>query len=535
MIALNRENRPLLFWRMDHFILLALLIVAAMVRLHQNATISYIFDESFSWKLIQYDWAEMIERVARDNHPPLYFILLKAWGILFGMTPFALRSLAAVCGVFSVWGAWLLTKECLTCSENTADSRSSISVAAGTAAALVALNPLQIEWSQYVRMYSMGTALSLFSCWFLLRALHGTSRPWINGIGFLLTATALLYTHYYGLFIVAAQGLYLIGRVIADLYCRAYQELKHHVIVGGTQFILVGLLWLPWLPVLLRHRQQVVDDYWSGPFAWRSLANFCFQFVAPLPNQLPPAPWIGWLALIVVGGLIAGLLILGGHGGRLLSLAALVTLAAAIGISLSSRSILAVRYLVFAQALLFCGLSILISRIRLAGLQRILSAAVVLLMGWSCWAHLVDREQVATRPGFSAAVAYLDSLRDPSEAVLVADPMVQVTVAAYSASPGKVFVLGQLDDFPYYHGTAIMKPEEFVTAEQAANWKSSRLWIVDTQNWIGGTLTTEIPVPWIDVEETPFLDHLYKSNCQIIVRECVRSRSGTHEETAGHP
>jgi hypothetical protein len=56
-------------------------------------------DESFSWRLIQYDWREMVERIATDVHPPFYYVLLKAWAGVWGSSIGSLRGFSVVWGV----------------------------------------------------------------------------------------------------------------------------------------------------------------------------------------------------------------------------------------------------------------------------------------------------------------------------------------------------------------------------------------------------------------------------------------------------
>ena len=59
-------------------------------------------------------------------------------------------------------------------------------------------------------MYSLGAALVAFSSWALFRAIRSPRQkaPW--GLYGALTLL-LLYTHYYALFSVAAQALFLVG------------------------------------------------------------------------------------------------------------------------------------------------------------------------------------------------------------------------------------------------------------------------------------------------------------------------------------
>jgi uncharacterized membrane protein len=54
------------------------------------------FDEGYSILLAKQPVGELLALTAVDAHPPLYYLLLKAWGEMFGFTEFALRSLSAL-------------------------------------------------------------------------------------------------------------------------------------------------------------------------------------------------------------------------------------------------------------------------------------------------------------------------------------------------------------------------------------------------------------------------------------------------------
>src|SRR5262245_22834334 len=75
---------------------IALLLVAAALRLPGIASRALWIDEAFCVRLAQLDWSQLAERAAADNHPPLYFAVLKLWMTVFGSSALALRSLDVV-------------------------------------------------------------------------------------------------------------------------------------------------------------------------------------------------------------------------------------------------------------------------------------------------------------------------------------------------------------------------------------------------------------------------------------------------------
>ena len=90
-----------------------ILLVGVFIRCYELSARSLWFDEAFTWRLTTFSWREMIEREARDNSPPLYFVFLKAWASVFGNSPAALRSLSVVFGAVTIVGMYLFILEAL--------------------------------------------------------------------------------------------------------------------------------------------------------------------------------------------------------------------------------------------------------------------------------------------------------------------------------------------------------------------------------------------------------------------------------------
>ncbi|MBO9662027.1 hypothetical protein [Dokdonella sp.] len=71
---------------------------------------SYWIDELFTLYVVDphASRAQMMWRILRDVHPPLYYILLNGWGAVFGQSEAAIRSFSAICAVAALlvfaWG-----------------------------------------------------------------------------------------------------------------------------------------------------------------------------------------------------------------------------------------------------------------------------------------------------------------------------------------------------------------------------------------------------------------------------------------------
>jgi len=493
-------------------VLLGIVAAGVLVRCHRLDEISYWFDESFCWKMITFSWSELWGRVALDNHPPLYFFLLKLWVTAFGDSAVAMRSLSILCGTLTILGAFALVRQVQASANLQPDP-----VPAFVAAGLVALSPAQIDWSQQVRMYSLGACLALWSSWCLLRVL--TRPEWRSSVGYVLLASALTYTHYYGLFIVVAQGLY--GLAAGLRRCRSNPQLLP---VVGMLFALIAMMWSPWLPVFLEHRAQVDRAYWTKAFVVQDLVTAGFRLWFAERSDWKANGTLAYGLAGVAAGIWLIQILVGRGGVRLLALGPLVTFALAGLASATGRNIISPRYFLLAQGLALCSLVLAVQILPGRWFRAGIFAALIAGFGIVCYQHTLRRDDLAMRPGFQSAVAFLEEVREPGEAVLVANPMIQVTVAAYADDPRQVFVTGRREQFPYYQGTAAMRDSEFLSNEHISDWPTERIWVIDTENWTGGSRTVALPYPWVDIREEPFFDW-YSPKCRIIVRECVRRRS----------
>ncbi|MBS0201418.1 MAG: glycosyltransferase family 39 protein [Planctomycetes bacterium] len=508
--------------------LLGIVAVGTLLRCNQLAEISYWFDESFCWKMTTFEWSELWGRVARDNHPPLYFFLLKLWTLCWGESAVAMRSLSVICGGAVIVGGYLLAREV---DSGAGKSALAADVAGLLAAACLALAPFQIEWSTQVRMYALGSALTLWSSWILLRALRHPDSHSGLWFGYGIMASALAYTHYYGLFILLAQFLFATGdRLYRKVWKTADPPSRAALLPVLITFVLVGMSWSPWLPEFLAHRQQVTDSFWTKPLTATDVTWTCVRIWTGVWSDRPIDEKISWWVAGVTLTIWVGQLLFGRGGLRLLALGPLVTFVATVAASLSSRNILSARYFVFAHALAVCGVAVCIQRLPGVWLRGLTGGLVLVGLGFLCVENVQRRDRWATRPGFESAVAYLDEVRKPGEPVLVGNPMVQINVAAYVGDRDTVYVLSDNPRFPYFQGTAVMRDTEYLSNEAVSSFATDRIWLIETKNWTGGSIAVSLPSPWVDIREESFYDW-HSRNCEIIVKECVRRRSAVSPPT----
>nr|HRL14310.1 glycosyltransferase family 39 protein [Aggregatilineales bacterium] len=77
----------------------AILLLAAVLRIVNLDALPLWIDEGFSYLAVKSP--DLLTALVRDVHPPLYFVLLKAWAGVTGVSEFALRYPSALLGVLS--------------------------------------------------------------------------------------------------------------------------------------------------------------------------------------------------------------------------------------------------------------------------------------------------------------------------------------------------------------------------------------------------------------------------------------------------
>jgi hypothetical protein len=170
---------------------IAVLFVYIAVRFWHVTASCLWFDEIFSVHAAEHSWSSILDFVALDLiHPPLFYVLLKLWIAFGGESLLWLRLLPVLISFLAVVPFVLLSRELKLSSWATI-----------FALFLIAVNGPLIKYAQEVRMYSLLMCLSLFSMWLYLRYLrNGNGTIALSAINVLL-----VYTHYFGWFVILAE------------------------------------------------------------------------------------------------------------------------------------------------------------------------------------------------------------------------------------------------------------------------------------------------------------------------------------------
>ncbi|MDA8343537.1 MAG: glycosyltransferase family 39 protein, partial [Actinomycetota bacterium] len=174
----------------------ALVVVAAAALVLRFWTRSDLWlDEALTVDIARQPLHELPTYLRRDGAPPLYYALLHVWMGMFGTSDLAVRSLSGVVGVVTVPCAWL------------AGRRIGGTTAAWAAALLVATSPFAVRYDTETRMYALVALLTVLGFLALARTLD---RPRPGNLAAVAVVTAaLLYSHYWSLYLLGVTGLWL--------------------------------------------------------------------------------------------------------------------------------------------------------------------------------------------------------------------------------------------------------------------------------------------------------------------------------------
>ncbi len=189
------RSRSRAFW-----IVAGLTVLAAALRFATLGVQSYHHDEIVTASRILRDgfWHAMDAVGFSESAPPLYYALAWLWTQVTGTGEVGLRSVSAAAGVATVPVAYLLGAEL-------SGRRAGL-----LAAALVAVNPMLLWYSQEARGYSLFVLLTAISLLYFARALDRGRRR--DSLGWGIASALALATHYFAVFPIAAEALWLLRR-----------------------------------------------------------------------------------------------------------------------------------------------------------------------------------------------------------------------------------------------------------------------------------------------------------------------------------
>ncbi len=189
----NTSRARWFFWAV-----VGLTALAAAIRFSTLGLQSYRHDEAVTaGRVLLASLPQTMHEVwAGESTPPLYYLLAWLWSHLFGVHEVGLRSLSALFGTATVPVAYLVGRELI-------GRRAGLAIAA-----IVAVEPMLVWYSQDARAYALLVLLSTTALLFFLRARRsGQARD----LGWWAAFSALaLAAHYFAFFPLAIEAVWLL-------------------------------------------------------------------------------------------------------------------------------------------------------------------------------------------------------------------------------------------------------------------------------------------------------------------------------------
>jgi mannosyltransferase len=330
-----------------------------------------------------------------ESAPPLYYALAWVWTQATGTGEWGLRSLSALIGVATIPVAYLIGCELR-------GRRAGL-----LTAALVAVNPMLLWYSQEARAYALFALLCSLSLLYCLRALRHGRRADLTAWG---VASALaLGAHYFAVFPIVAEVALLWRRRGRDSFA------------GLWPIALSGLLLAP----LAIHQMSYGHAEWIGKSSlghrvWETAATFVTGETGDIIGR-PEQPALAFVPLALCMGAFALLAWRGSREERRAATAPLLVGAAAIAVPLALALVSPGKDFVLARNLLPALvplLAVVAIGLTLPAAPRLGRAVAALLLAYSfgfcVWASVDPNLQ---RPDFNVVAERLGEPQEPTATV----------------------------------------------------------------------------------------------------------------------
>jgi mannosyltransferase len=386
------RSRSRAFW-----IVVGLTALAALLRFATLGVQSYHHDEIVTASRVLRDgFGHAMDAVwFSESTPPVYYALAWVWAQLVGTGEFGLRTVSAVAGVATVPVAYLIGVELR-------GRRAGL-----WAAALVAVNPMMLWYSQEARAYALVALFGALSALYWLRAERGGARR--DFVWWGIWSGLALGTHYFVAFPILAEAVMLLRR-------RGRTSLVGMAILAGCAIAVAPLA---------IHQMSIGHADWIGNFSLgHRLGETATTFLTGETGDIIARPERSWLAFVPLALSLAALaLLLLRRAARERRAAArpLLLFAAAIGIPVALALVAASKDFVLARNLIPALVPLLaVIGIAVASpASRRLGAVIgALLFAYSLGFCIVaSTDEQFQRPNWSAVAEHIGEPQGPRATV----------------------------------------------------------------------------------------------------------------------
>jgi len=231
-------------------------IVAFLFYTLWNEVEAVWYDEVFTLSVIRHSWGKIVEYLSIDVQSPLYYFLIKLYGIIFGNSIGVLRSFSAL-GVIA------------TAMLGFGPLKRLLGREVGVIFAILWLIlPVNFSRAMEMRMYTM-TAFFVMGAvlyGFLLMK-ESSIKDWIK---FSIFSIAGMYMHYYALLAILFFWVFFF---LLILLRKDRERLKFILIFGG----IVALLYAPWIYVFFKQMNRVHEVLYISKITFGKILRLPFS------------------------------------------------------------------------------------------------------------------------------------------------------------------------------------------------------------------------------------------------------------------
>ncbi|MBL7036660.1 glycosyltransferase family 39 protein [Candidatus Microgenomates bacterium] len=234
-------------------------------------------DEATTGLVSQMPTADIFSKfLVNDFHPPLYYLFMRGWSLIFGSSEIALRTPSILFSLATIY----LVHEIYKLLVNKKD--------AWIPALMLATSGLFVYYSQEARAYMMSTFLVTLAIFSFVKMVKSPRVGY--GLLFSLSLAFLSMSDYLPNFVILV--FWIIG-------------MKKYI----ASHIILAISWLLWLPIFLKQLTGGLSVSSNSPAWWDILGKFSFKEIILIPTKFI----IGRVSLdnkILYGGLVLVLLLL---------------------------------------------------------------------------------------------------------------------------------------------------------------------------------------------------------------------------------
>jgi len=238
-----RKNKEIIF-----VLLLALIlrVTAISQSLWLDEAISAIAARDFTYKGIA------VEFLLADNHPPLYYLMLRFWTQIWGYSELAIRSLTILISLATIFATYKLAL--------LLNHKNKLQIALLTAI-FMATSQFFIYYSQEARMYAQTALFAVLAFYFYINTLKTAknNKAWI---GFSVSIALLMFSDYVPIFLLPVFWIY-------PLVVKQKKIWWNRFLVSHISLVVLAILWWPIFKLQLESGKFLLSKFPQ----WKSVAG----------------------------------------------------------------------------------------------------------------------------------------------------------------------------------------------------------------------------------------------------------------------